>query len=463
MELLNDREFFELNGWMRHFLFDESVDVERQDVLSVALRYIALKHKDINGTPAKVEWIWGCPTTSLNGIFSYVERRKKDEDLCVIYEKSSPHLDAPAPWVCLCGAPFPVSEMLSSKFKTQCFINHEAQKCFVLAEGIPESGVLLEWERILVSALFRLLPWRFPGQIDKEDEEYFKGFFKGDKASLLRTKAIEHDVIERGGWKELCYKRLAEKMCTDSSQALITKYKRIESDIRTRIEELFVNLEAQQAHLKETQRLLNSLQIGEFSRGDELLQGIKNKSIRILNVNEDAITFAVCDMLEYYDEDEFFRLEQRSGSYFYRFSDCIQRILHGVFAERLGAFKVSSVFRFNSSKLEPLELHSFVYPRELIEEFLPNPHLYFFKCLGGNAAPILDFLNKGEYDAAIQQTIAATKNINFADSTVISRMGDFISVNIDNPCIVAQDGTVMTIRQFHDTYCKDFQIIPAQS
>ena len=77
--------------------------------------------------------------------------------------------------------------------------------------------------------------------------------------------------------------------------------------------------------------------------------------------------------------------------------------------------------------------------------------------------PIQEFIVKGEYDAAIQQAVAATKNINFADSTVIQRLADWISCTPNSRCIIARDGTEMTIQQFHDTYCKDFKIIPTQS
>lgn len=460
MDLSNNREFFELNGWMRHFLFDEDATTNDQSVLSTALRYVALKHKDINKNPAIFTTAYGIKgAVSLERTFSNVEKNATTE-LWILYQSELPTSNIPAGWVYLHGTPFPVSEMLSTTYKTRCFINYEAKKCIVFTEGLFKP--CSEWEQKLTSVLFRLLPWRFPEKIDQEDEEYFKGLYKADETSLLRVKAIEHDVIERGGWRELCYKRLADKLLTESSKAVIAEYTMLETTHYDRIKRLIEELTSEQENLREVQCILKNMRLGSSQRSDELLQGLKNKSVQILNTKPDGLLLAICDTMDYYDEDEFHRLEQRRESYFYSFDHFTQRVLHGIFAENLGTFKVSSVFRFNSTSLVPTDRG--FYTTELINNFLPNPHLYFYQCLGGNAAPIQEFIVKGEYDAAIQQAVAATKNINFADSTVIQSLADWIScIPCKDRCIIARDGTEMTIQQFHDTYCKDFKIVPTQS
>lgn len=459
MDLSNNREFFELNGWMRHFLFDEDATTNDQSVLSAALRYVALKYKDINKNPAIFLRVCGVKgAQSLERAFSNAKEDAINE-LRILPESELPASDIPAGWVYLHGVPFPVSEMLSTTYQTRCFINHEAKKCIVFTEAPSES--LSKWEQKLTSVLFRLLPWRFPEKIDQEDEEYFKGFYKADETSLLRTKAIEHDVIERGGWRELCYKKLAYKLFAESSETVIAEYERLEANHYDHIKRLIEELTYEQRILQETQCILKNLRLGSSQQSDELLQGLKNKSVQILHTGESGLLLAICDTMDYYDEDEFHRLEQRRGSYFYMFDHFTQRVLHGIFAENLGTFKVSSVFRFNTTTLVPTDRGC--YTPKLINNFLPNPHLYFYQCLGGNAVPIQEFIVKGEYDAAIQQAVAATKNINFADSTVIQRLADWISCTPNSRCIIARDGTEMTIQQFHDTYCKDFKIIPIQS
>lgn len=459
MDLSNNREFFELNGWMRHFLFDEDATTNDQSVLSAALRYVALKHKDINKNPAIFLRVCGVKgAQSLERAFSNAKEDATNE-LWILPESELPASDIPAGWVYLHGVPFPVSEMLSTTYQTRCFINYEAKKCIVFTEAPSES--LSKWEQKLTSVLFRLLPWRFPEKIDQEDEEYFKGFYKADETSLMRTKAIEHDVIERGGWRELCYKKLAYKLLAGSSETMIAEYEKIEANRYDRIKRLIEELAYVQRTLQETQCILKNLRLGSSQQSDELLQGLKNKSVQILHTRADGLVLGICDTMDYYDEDEFHRLEQRRGSYFYMFDHFTQRVLHGIFAKNLGTFKVSSVFRFNTTTLVPADRGC--YTPKLINNFLPNPHLYFYQCLGGNAVPIQEFIVKGEYDAAIQQAVAATKNINFADSTVIQRLADWISCTPNSRCIIARDGTEMTIQQFHDTYCKDFKIIPTQS
>jgi hypothetical protein len=67
---------------------------------------------------------------------------------------------------------------------------------------------------------------------------------------------------------------------------------------------------------------------------------------------------------------------------------------------------------------------------------IPHPHIMEMGCWGNNGAPIVKALSQQEYIPAIEQIVAATKNINWTDTTVVGRFISMLkgSYNII-PCI----------------------------
>ena len=126
----------------------------------------------------------------------------------------------------------------------------------------------------------------------------------------------------------------------------------------------------------------------------------------------------------------------------------VKDIFHAVFAEGKGMFRVEGVFRL-------VNLASIIARRgttsgQFSETHMPHPHLYHHACLGGNETYINNYLKQGNWDMAIEQTIAAVKNINFGDATVIREFVEDVQNSLDSSrrCILADNGKEMTLREF---------------
>lgn len=67
---------------------------------------------------------------------------------------------------------------------------------------------------------------------------------------------------------------------------------------------------------------------------------------------------------------------------------------------------------------------------------IKQPHIMDYNCWGNNAPLIIKSLAEKDYIQALEQTIAATQNINFSDSIVIeSFMNDLVNMKQGTPFI----------------------------
>jgi hypothetical protein len=144
----------------------------------------------------------------------------------------------------------------------------------------------------------------------------------------------------------------------------------------------------------------------------------------------------VNETLEFYDLDEFNRISENSHSFLHDFLDSTVRGIRAIFGERKGVIRVDAEFTLQNFKaiLSREGDHS-------TENSMPNPHIYFFGCDGANGQYYSQYAESGEWDLAIEQAIAATKNLNWGDSTVCKRMLRWIEENAYTPFIYVDNGT----------------------
>ena len=102
--------------------------------------------------------------------------------------------------------------------------------------------------------------------------------------------------------------------------------------------------------------------------------------------------------------------------------------------ERRGIIRIHAVFLLESFKMiNPLRHGTF------LSDSMPNPHIYYHACSGGNETYYYRYAESGDWDLAIEQAIAATKNLNWGDSIVSEEMVEWLFDNGDTPCIYVND------------------------
>ena len=166
------------------------------------------------------------------------------------------------------------------------------------------------------------------------------------------------------------------------------------------------------------------------------------------NSNGNVMQYCVAETIEYFDSDAFIRLYNNPNSSIGGASKDVKDIFHAVFADNKGVFKVEGMFQLTN--LASIRAISHSTSGQFGDTRLPHPHLYHHACLGGNETYINNYLRQGNWDMAIEQTIAAVKNINFGDSTVIREFVEDVRHALQGSCkcVLADNGKDMTLREF---------------
>ena len=77
-------------------------------------------------------------------------------------------------------------------------------------------------------------------------------------------------------------------------------------------------------------------------------------------------------------------------------------------------------------------------------DYLPNPHLTKFQCMGANEPVVNDAMLRQDYVAVLEQCIASNKNIDLSDSAVRGEFATQLYFEKKYRCIALPDGRNVT-------------------
>lgn len=377
-------------------------------------------------------------------------------------------------WETLDTKEFPLNDFLSKidstgNYETKCFINSQTENVVIIAKTIST-----KWKRTLTSALFRILRRFYPTpEAAQQDKELFSSI-----SMLGSAKKIKHPVTGELTTVDLIAKEkifnLAEKSCEGidfANYALMGMLRGYASAAFKRqigtLENEQINIVNNIANYEQTiaqwyDRLKNlennlSLLRGTASKDEtekSIVQFFKtHKEISVQSVESSdygaKIFYFVKTTLEYFDEDEFMRISQNRNSYYNSRCpeyDFARPLIKAALIDGLAEIKVQSEFYLNNLNSITVGYHDTCYEDNT---HMPHPHLAGFRCLGANSQYIQKYCQEGNWDMAIEQTISATKNINFSDSTVIQRfMGEIYRRRNSKKCFALPDGRELTALEF---------------
>jgi len=419
--------------------------------LEGALRYIAIKN--CNGNVAELKPIRTfvqrhAPLSSGDGYVLLLERSGRDIFVVDVNSSSSLPTVNEDGWQPLNQAPFPVANFLSQICPTNIFINTEKQKAIVFVRRST-----LKWGQVFASSLMRILPWFYPDNsvIAEEDKQFFKAISEKNKEvfiSLLEKAASTVDIrafrIERAlcGWnnayRSVRIKELSSEL--ETMQATIEKLEEKVATERVSCENKKVELNAMISTSPK-----DDSELSDFFRC--------HKQLSVLNTRRDrrgsTLEYSIIDTIEYYDQDAFISTYKNKNSYFYDFeiAPVTREIFYAIFALRKGKLRTQACFELrNTSALVAISE-----PNSSNYSTLPHPHIGTQGCLGENLGYVREYMKKGAWEMAIEQTIAAAKNIHFGDSIVVSKfMRRFHGIYSEIKCIVANNGVLMTPTEFYE-------------
>lgn len=416
--------------------------------LGATLRFIALKHhqgelETIKPIKIVTDQFYDRNNGNLyaqnakaNGIELYILSAPRGAQLPTINEDG---------WVSMDTPPYPVTAFLSPISETRIYSNDEIKSTVIFVRNPTD-----RWVDALCSTMFRILSWHFEGDIGDDETALFKAINKHDVETfnnIINALCARYDFQAARfkkvliGWndgyrkKQIAY---LKSQCDECHNAIERCQKDI-ADYFNALNQNSVNLEAL------------------IAQGDSVDDSVykffmSHKQISICrteqNSNGNVMQYCVAETIEYFDSDAFIRLYNNPNSSIGGASKDVKDIFHAVFADNKGVFKVEGMFQLTN--LANIRAISHSTSGQFGDTRLPHPHLYHHACLGGNETYINNYLRQGNWDMAIEQTIAAVKNINFGDSTVICEFVEDVRHALQGSCkcVLADNGKDMTLREF---------------
>lgn len=312
-----------------------------------------------------------------------------------------------------------------ARLNARFYVGKSGRETIIVCENLN-----LPAYHLLQSLVPRLLPQFFAeAPLDADELALLE-------ALTLRT-ATEYErclskLAERLDLREFTIKRIIgdfekagrrEEICR--TQQKIARYKKEVADLRERYCSYLWQIDDLNVQLSGQETALNSA-----SDGSELIDYfVHNRHITPLRVSGRVLVIAVKTFLESFDPEQFRTYSQNSHSFLYegyecggRFADIKNRekMLNAIFSdESTLKVKICSNYSLDLRGSGSCSLQ-FHYDDEF-SDYLPNPHIHYFACLGNYAMYIDQALQNGDIIGAIEQCVASAKSLNLAESPTVRR------------------------------------------
>lgn len=245
--------------------------------------------------------------------------------------------------------------------------------------------------------------------------------------------------------------------------------------IATRIDQCKQNMSSYSRNIEDYERRIKDL-LNDYARANQELTALngaqraddnmfwdyftKHKQLEFVKVSTNNgyknLIFCIRETLEYFDTGELKRMLDNQNSFLYEYAnDETLTVLRAIFVEEKAKVRVRSCFKLTGTS--SLQSYRSGTSLDYYSDSLKHPHLGEFDCLGANETYINQAMMKGDWEIAIEQCIAASKNIAFGDEPVMEKFIKHLNPNnaSDKRCIVTNDGKDLTVREFYEAYISE--------
>lgn len=368
-----------------------------------------------------------------NYSFRYVSRKMKeyDPDMC--------ELDI-------------ITQFYKKQFKVLCFINHEKRKVAIFVENLDIRKL-----HYLQCSLLAMLPWYFNPSDGASELEMKLIHSLRKKTSEEYIECLE-EFAGQFDFRTLHIKNSLNGFEVQAEKIELERVKNeiqcIESDINHYNERIGNLLSTRSSRL--TTLIGLEQKIANGSENSEIMDYfLCNKNLFLNSVNGNNIDFNIVGYLEYFDQDYAETVISNKNSCLYYAhdidNDIAERIYRAIFIDEVLRVKFCASFTFQiNGNIRANDSRD--YSGKDYKECMPNPHLDLYRCLGGAELVINELLLKRDYIGAIEQCVAATKNLNLSDSIVVEQFARILFYGRNNGgtrnnvCIELPNGNVVDWR-----------------
>lgn len=341
-----------------------------------------------------------------------------------------------------------ITELLKRKMNILCFINPEKKSTILFVEKLD-----LKKLHALQIAILGTLPWYYEmgTEISASERALLESFTASDPERYLQ---VLNDIYSQYDFEAMRLRRLLFNFETREArdelprlrESIDENYRWIDSAkerVRTKLQEID-EWNARIIGLEES--------IERAKDGSELLDYfLCNRHLVLEDTAGTKLYFYVKDYIEYFDEALVRRVIDNSYSFVYTYTNEVitnermKKLMRAVFLDEKIRIRVCAAYTFDiGGSVRAETTHDF---GPDAATHLANPHINRYSCMGSYESKIIALLRNRNYIAALEQTVASAKSLNWADSTVMKEFFRILTGNSEynnnNCCFELPDGSVV--------------------
>lgn len=345
-----------------------------------------------------------------------------------------------------------VTDFFRKSFYVSCFIDSDNRNVVICAADINIKKI-----HYLQCAILAFLPWYFdPAEGVSEIEMALIKSLRERTASLYEScinKIAEQHDIRSATIKRLLlgFDNMHEQHQCDLLRNEISRINAEISNLNSRIGVLLSSKGDKEIALLGYETKI----VSKSDEDSEIMNYfLCNKKLSVRNVESTRITFVVKDYLEYFDEDMAKSVIDNDTSYVYYCghergygtsvteSDMCE-LMRAIFIDQTLKVRFCAAYQIDvQGSVRAISHYSYGID---CMEYMPNPHIDSYSCLGNYNQIINELLTRHDYIGAIEQCHASCKSLNFADSTVMREfMKSMYHRGNGNRCIELPNGNIVS-------------------
>ena len=342
-------------------------------------------------------------------------------------------------------------------FSCCAYVRDELKVSILIMEAQKTLNATVQCYHAAQCAILTANPWFFDPINDKDsiterDMALITALSTGNYTHYME---LLEQYSEEFNFKAEIIRKQLEKFERAIETARLSNLQYTLSDTRSRIENLMSEISSLIRNENETQALLAALQLGLAEKGSQFTVRDyfdSHPNTRITKIiSEDRIQFSISTYLDDWDEDlmEVAIHNHRSVMFDYVSSynhEEMEMLYTAIFEKRTIKIPMIGLFEMHSTgKLKGIDGHS----EDLPNEYMPNPHIFFYHCLGGYETDIIQAMRKEDRLYALEIANVSAGNVNFGDNTVMHRWSSWMfDQNCDGrKCFELPDGSRVTITE----------------
>jgi len=309
------------------------------------------------------------------------------------------------------------------KLNARFYISEESKKTLILCDGLSLSGC-----HLIQSLTPRLFPWFFSEvPLDETEISLLDSLTYRSAAEYERILAVLADRID---FRKYTIKRIVgdfdkigRQEELEQTKAEIRRYQNELNSLRERYQRYITELDNLNIRLTGQEMAIETA-----SDGSELVDYFTcNRNLMPVLTRDRRLEFTVKTFFEFFDAEQYRTYIRKTASFLYTGYDYLpqfqdlevrRKMLDAIFSDE-PILKVKMCSNYVIDLRGSCSAHEYYNYGDDFIDYVPNPHIQRYACLGNYKPYINRAIRDGNLIAAIEQCVASAKSLNFAEGHTV--------------------------------------------